>query len=113
MKTSAEIFRSLEDQNRLRILALLLEVPEICVCDFMVILEMPQSTVSRQLAILKKAGWLTDRKKGLWVHYSISNQLPPLQQSLLPTIHHFLRISPTAKTDLSRFTQLKNNQCCS
>jgi len=112
MKTTAEIFKSLEDQNRLRILALLLEVKELCVCDIIATLQIPQSTVSRQLSILKKAGWLSDRKEALWVYYSISCRPPPLLQSLLPIIHHFLRDSEIARSDLATLTKHTHEKCC-
>lgn len=112
MKTAAIVFNSLEDETRLRILSLLLKVREICVCDFITVLQMPQSTVSRQLSILKKAGWLADRKEALWVYYSINSQLPPLQQSLLPVIHHFLSGSDITQSDLAKLPQRKCEKCC-
>ncbi len=112
MKTTAEIFNSLEDENRLRILVLLLEAKELCVCDIIAVLQMPQSTVSRQLSILKKAGWLSDRKEALWVYYSINCMLPPLQQSLLPVIHHFLRDGEIARSDQAKLTKHNHEKCC-
>ena len=112
MKITAETFNSLEDENRLRILALLLEVRELCVCDIIAVLQMPQSTVSRQLSTLKKTGWLNDRKEALWVYYSISSHLPPLQQSLLPVIHYFLRGSEIARSDLATLTKHRHEKCC-
>jgi ArsR family transcriptional regulator, arsenate/arsenite/antimonite-responsive transcriptional repressor len=112
MKNLADTFNSLEDENRLRILALLLEVRELCVCDIIAVLQLPQSTVSRQLSTLKKAGWLTDRKEALWVYYSINSQLQPLQQSLLPVIHHFLRSSEVARSDLAALAKYNPEKCC-
>ena len=35
-----------------------------------------QPKVSRNLAVLKKAGVITDRKNGQWVFYRINPQLP-------------------------------------
>lgn len=71
MKDSLLLYKSLSDETRLRIMALLLAEGELCVCDIIAALQLPQSTISRQLAILKKAGWVNDRRCGLWVHYSI------------------------------------------
>nr|HXK57067.1 metalloregulator ArsR/SmtB family transcription factor [Gammaproteobacteria bacterium] len=56
MKVIARLFKALSDETRLRILCLLLE-GELCVCDIMAVLQLPQSTVSRHLAYLKNAGW--------------------------------------------------------
>ena len=57
MKHTAEFFKSLADETRLRLLLLLHDGREHCVCDLMHALDMPQSTVSRHLAYLKRSGW--------------------------------------------------------
>ena len=63
MKQAAKIFKALSDETRLRILALLSQ-RELCVCDLMAVLDLPQSTVSRHLAYLRNAGWVEDRRQG-------------------------------------------------
>ncbi|HEX9779019.1 MAG TPA: metalloregulator ArsR/SmtB family transcription factor, partial [Geopsychrobacteraceae bacterium] len=60
MKTTTRLFKALSDETRLRILALL-QAGELCVCDLMAILDLPQSTVSRHLAYLRNAGLVDDR----------------------------------------------------
>ena len=112
MENIAIIFQSLEDETRLRILALLLEEQELCVCDLMAVLQMPQSTVSRHLSHLRNAGWLRDRREGVWVYYSISKPLSPLQQSLLPILRHFLRDEAVAKADIDRLCGLARGNSC-
>ncbi len=64
------IFKALSDPTRLRI-TLLLSQGELCVCDLMEILGMPQSTISRHMARLKSAGVVLDRRVGKWVHYNV------------------------------------------
>ena len=59
------LFKALADDTRLRILALL-QAGEICVCDIHGTLGLPQPTVSRHLAYLRKAGLVQGRKDGLW-----------------------------------------------
>ena len=112
MKTLAKIFQSLDEETRLRILALLLNEQELCVCDIMAVLQLPQSTASRHLSHLKKNGWLQDRREGLWVYYSIVKQLDPLQQTLLPILRHFLHDSPDAQADLLRLRSFSAKNCC-
>ena len=56
MKNVAHIFKALSDETRLRILALL-HSGELCVCDLMVALDLPQSTVSRHLADPRLPVW--------------------------------------------------------
>lgn len=65
-----KIFRALSDLTRLRILNLL-RGGELCVCDLIDVLELPQSTVSRHLAYLRKVNLVTARKDGLWHYYQL------------------------------------------
>jgi len=82
MKTLAHMFKALSDETRLRILCLLLE-GELCVCDIMDVLQLPQSTVSRHLAYLKNAGLVDDRRCGVWMYYSIVSGGNDLRSGLL------------------------------
>jgi ArsR family transcriptional regulator len=59
----------LNDLNRLRILCLLREHKEICVCEIFRALNLPQNLVSYHLAKLKEAGFTESEKKGAKVIY--------------------------------------------
>jgi len=72
MKNTVQYFKALADETRLRIMALLLVSGELCVCDITATLQLPQSTVSRHLAYLRNAGWVTDRREGVWIIYSVT-----------------------------------------
>lgn len=77
MKTKAavkpeHIFRALSDETRLRILNLL-RTGELCVCDLVTVLDVPQPTASRHLAYLRNVGLVTVRKEGVWCYYSASS----------------------------------------
>ena len=74
MKAAAQIFKALGDETRLRIIALLVSGQELCVCDIMAALELPQSTVSRHLSYLRNAGLVDDRRQGIWMYYTISKE---------------------------------------
>ncbi len=106
------VFQSLEDDTRLRILALLMDAGELCVCDLIAILQLPQSTVSRHLSHLKNAGWLQDRRAGVWVYYSIVKQPGALQQALLPTLRTFLQQQEVVKQDLDSLAGLAKGSSC-
>lgn len=69
----SRLFRALGDETRLRIIALLAQ-GELCVCHLQDVLELPQPTVSRQLAILRAAGLVEDRREGTWVYYRLLRQ---------------------------------------
>jgi ArsR family transcriptional regulator len=73
MKKTTQIFKSLADETRLRIL-LLLGDDELCVCDLMAILHLPQSTISRHLAYLRNAGFVEDRRQGVWMYYRLASR---------------------------------------
>lgn len=66
-----EIFKALSDENRLRIVNLLMH-KELCVCELEAVLEMSQSNVSRHLIKLKQAQIVTSKKDSQWVYYSIN-----------------------------------------
>ena len=104
MKTTVDVFKSLADETRLRLILLLQGRPELCVCDLMHALNMKQSTVSRHLAYLKKNGWLQDRRGGVWMYYSLKKDLSPLLQSELVLV-----ISTLSNTAICRFDQERLN----
>jgi ArsR family transcriptional regulator len=65
------LFKGLADPTRLRIAMLLLDT-ELCVCDLMTVLQMPQSTVSRHMGRLKSSEVVIDHRDGKWVHYRLA-----------------------------------------
>lgn len=86
MKITADMMKALGDETRLRILALLAG-GELCVCEIFAALGLPQSTVSRHLAILRRAGWVIDQRRGSWMYYHLvaeDDLRTPVLKSLLP-----------------------------
>ncbi|VVB72930.1 Putative arsenical resistance operon repressor ArsR [uncultured archaeon] len=67
-----KVFKALADPTRLKILKLLAG-GEFCICDIMIALKKPQSSVSRNLSILEDAGLIKERKSGKWCHYRLSD----------------------------------------
>lgn len=111
MKTAAHIFKALADETRLRILCLLLE-GELCVCDLMEVLQLPQSTVSRHLAYLKNAGWLDDRRCGVWMYYSIIDNGNNLHDGLMQYLRENLPAFDVAATDRERLYGFRRHNRC-
>jgi len=112
MRDVATIFKSLEDETRLRILGLLLGIEELCVCHVIEVLQLPQSTVSRHLATLKHAGWLQDRRAGIWIHYSIKQDLSPSHTILIEALRTVLENNDMARKDKERLAELSITTCC-
>jgi len=76
MITPESFTRALTDPTRLRILMLLLNEEELCVCHLTEILDIVQPKVSRHLAVLRESELLLDRRSGLWIHYRLHPSLP-------------------------------------
>jgi len=113
MKNIAHIFKALSDETRLRILALL-SLGELCVCDLMEALELPQSTVSRHLAYLRNAGLVEDERRGVWMFYRL-NQTGALGEELLRLLLEKLNQSEQIRADqraLDRLTRSSGKKCC-
>jgi ArsR family transcriptional regulator, arsenate/arsenite/antimonite-responsive transcriptional repressor len=64
------LFKTLGDQNRLRIINLLRR-SKLCVCELEVILNTTQSNVSRHLSRLRNDKMIIFEKQAQWIYYSI------------------------------------------
>lgn len=115
MKTTAQLFKALSDETRLRILGLLLD-GELCVCELMAILELPQSTVSRHLAYLKNSGLVEDRRAGKWMHYRLAAAADALHTDLLGLLERDLPQLEQIRDDLRRLKKFHpgkpGTKCC-
>jgi len=111
MKTTERMFKALSDETRLRILCLLFD-GELCVCDIMEVLQLPQSTVSRHLAYLKNAGWVNDRRCRVWMYYSIVDNGNDMQKSLLTSLRENLPALEVAVVDRERLCGISQHDRC-
>jgi ArsR family transcriptional regulator len=112
MRNLSDIIKSLEEETRLRIMALLLDVEELCVCDIMTVLQLPQSTVSRHLSNLKNAGWISDRRAGVWIYYSLAEDLSPIHKKLAAALRTIFIKNETAAKDRKRLMKHGRKDCC-
>ncbi len=109
----AQIFKAVGDETRLRMLGLLTH-GELCVCDIMAVLKLPQSTASRHLAYLKNAKWVTGTRRGKWMYYQLKAGV--LGASVQGLIIQYLSGLETIKTDyqvLVCHLKTKDAQSCS
>jgi ArsR family transcriptional regulator len=90
MREASSFFKVLAHEERLRMLWLLFNRPELCVCDFTALLGITQSKASRHLRILLGAGLVNDRRAGLWVNYSLRPAADPLVTAHLETLRRTL-----------------------
>jgi DNA-binding transcriptional ArsR family regulator len=71
-KIMAEILKALAHPVRVMIVEAL-TTGDRCVCELNELADIDQSGISRHLAMLKKAGILTDRRDGMKVFYHLEN----------------------------------------
>lgn len=72
-RSVAELFRLLGEPGRVRVLYALLEAGELCVCDLAATVDVPESTVSHSLRLLRTAGIVRNRRSGRIVYYSLDD----------------------------------------
>ena len=101
-----QLFKAFADETRLRILNLVAQ-RERCVCEFQQILRVPQPTISRHLAYLRRSGLLVTRRDGKWIHYSLAKPQSKVHESLLRCVRNCFCDVDFLKRDLKR-----DRQCC-
>ena len=99
MKKVVDIFKSLSEESRLRILSLLVQ-DEMCVCEIEECLNMTQSNVSRHLTALKQSGILDSYKKAQWAYYKINDNFIRENALLWEYLQEKLKTDAKYRTDL-------------
>jgi len=105
--TMESLLRALGERVRLRILNLIGD-QELCVCFFVEALQLPQPTISRHLAYLRREGVVAARREGLWMHYRV----------IVPGDPHVARVLRSAmewcanQSDMKRDRSRLNKACC-
>jgi ArsR family transcriptional regulator len=102
-----QFFMALADRTRLRILNLIGK-DELCVCFFVEILDELQPKISRHLAYLRKAGLVTARRDGKWMHYRVAEPADPLAARVLGDMMAWLAEDREMQRDRERLLKV----CC-
>ncbi len=71
-----QFFQLLSDKTRLRIVSLMQQQGELCVCELVHALGVIQPKISRHLAVLRDVGVVIDRRQGQWIYYRLHPDLP-------------------------------------
>jgi ArsR family transcriptional regulator len=90
---SAELTAGLADPTRIRLLNLL-AAGELCVCDLVGVLQLPQPTVSRHLAYLRRSGWVEASRGPRLAHYRLSVPADVVHAGLLQWVRESLPAMP-------------------
>lgn len=112
MKQLSLIFKALADESRLRILNLLFQSGELCVCDIESILRFTQTKVSRHMRYLKRIGLIDDRKQGRWVLYSIARPKTAEQEAIIASVKTIIESHTQSKKDTAALLKNISSGCC-
>lgn len=98
------------EEIRLRII-LLVRNSEICVNCLADALELPQPTISRHLALLRRTGVAKMTKDKLHCYYTLNKEDPfgLLNRVIARTFYHFLKSMEPFKGDIKRLKKVKNH----
>lgn len=105
----ALLLKAFSDPVRLRLLNLLVD-REVCVCDLHEALALPQPTVSRHLAHLRRIGLVVARKDGLWMRYRLAQPATDLHRGLLDCLGSYMVTLDVLQTDRRRLDQLLSSR---
>ena len=103
----ALLFKALADRTRLRLINLIGE-HEVCVCFLVEVLKLNQPKISRHLAYLRRAGVVSARREGKWIHYRIVEPPDPHAANIFHEVRVWLASEPTMKIDRARLEKI----CC-
>src|SRR6056297_2295240 len=99
-------FKLLSDENRLRILNLIM-YEDLCTCEIETILELSQSNTSRHLNKIKSLSFIESYKDGNWVHYKINKN--KADDMLIEYLRQELPKEKIFNQDRERLNKYKNS----
>jgi ArsR family transcriptional regulator len=110
MNDFLNIFKALSEENRLRILLMLMQRP-LCVCEIHEVLHIALSTISAHLKLMKNTGLIKDEKDGRWVIYRLSENA--FLHELLDWLEKELRSDSTVQNDKAIISRITREVCSS
>ena len=111
MASIVEFGKALGDPTRWRIVRMAMTEP-LCVCELADVLEMPQSSVSSHVQIIRKAGLLESEKAGKWTYFRVTSPY-------LKLLRGMSALFPDGETEcrkdrkrLEKRLALRRDSCC-
>ncbi len=84
------LFKGFADPTRIRILSIL-AAGELCVCDIVELLELPQPAVSRHLSYLRKSGLVEVTREWKFAHYRLAEPGGAVHRNLIGCVRSCFR----------------------
>lgn len=110
MSDPVTFFRAVADETRWRIVRLVMD-RALCVCELADILEMPQSSVSSHVQIIRKAGMLESETCGKWTYFRIERAFLPTLTAVLKQFSDSEIHAADAEKAEARLAK-RENSCC-
>src|SRR5574342_493148 len=101
--------KAFADPQRLRVLAAVSE-EELTVGEVQEVVQSMQSSVSRNLAILREAGFVQDRKEGTNVYFTLRQDMPESAREIFKSLQARLAAMPEIKRDQTRLAQCRRRR---
>lgn len=106
-----QFFKLLSDETRFRCLLMIARQGEMCVCDLTQSLQESQPKVSRHLAQLRQSGILIDERRGQWVFYHISPEIPGWAKAIIEGLKNSNCLREEYLQDIQRLVNAEENVC--
>ena len=112
LKKITRVLKALADENRIRILYLLSEREDLCVCEIREVIGLSQPTISSHLRILENSDLATYSKDGKWVNYSISSELDKRISQMLNNVFSIIEFDEIVKKDRITVNKINRKNLC-
>lgn len=112
LKKTTRILKALADENRVRILYLLRERENLCVCEIREIIGLSQPTISSHLKLLENNELVTFNKDGKWVNYSMNPNLDIKIKQIIDSVFLMIKTDNGVKKDQNRVNKVDRKKLC-
>lgn len=113
MKNFVKVMKALSDPNRVKIIKMLQQKNDLCVCEMRAMLKLAQPTVSKHLKVLENAGLVVCRKEKLWVNYRLNTtESSPYGSAMLTHLQHWLDEDPAIREIAKIQPSIDRNNIC-
>ena len=113
MKNFVKVMKALSDPNRVKIIKMLQQRNDLCVCEMRAVLKLAQPTVSKHLKVLEDAGLIVGSKEKLWANYRLNTASPsPYAAAMLTQLNQWLNEDSEIRKIYKILPAIDRNNIC-
>lgn len=113
MKHFIKVMKALSDPNRIKIVKMLQQKNDLCVCEMRAVLKLAQPTVSKHLKVLEDAELVVGSKEKLWVNYRLNTvSASPYGAAMLKQLHQWLNEDAEMEETFKTLPTIDRNDIC-